>query len=242
MSLQTTPLALIKLAMKNAGVLGVGQSPLAEDTNDAFNTLNFMLAQWQRKRWLVWHEVDVAKVSTGAQSYTVGSGGDFNVPRPDRLEAAFFRQVVPSQPNVIDYPLELIEARETYNDIALKGLISFPSYAFYDAAFPVGVLYPWPVPQANIYEIHISLKEQLGAFTSLVQNVNLPPEYYAAILYNLTIRLSIAYQLPIDPGAASLAKEALEVIRGANAQVPRLRLPVDAVRPRLYNIYSDSTY
>jgi len=83
-----------------------------------------MIAQWARKRWLMWHLIDVAKVSTGAQSYTVGVGGDFNTPRPDRLEAAFFRQIVPSQPNLIDYPLEIIEARETYNNIALKTLSS----------------------------------------------------------------------------------------------------------------------
>jgi hypothetical protein len=70
-----TPLDLITLALKKAGVVGVGQTPEAEDTNDAFSDLNMMLGQWNRRRWLVYHLLDVAKVSTGAASYTVGPNG-----------------------------------------------------------------------------------------------------------------------------------------------------------------------
>lgn len=236
----TTPLDIIKLALKNAGVIGVGQTPLAEDINDAFTLLNWMLGQWQHKRWLVYHLVDLSKVSTGAQSYTVGPAGDINVAkRPDRLEAAFFRQIVQSQPNQIDYPLELLQAREDYNNIALKQLTSFPSYIFYDSAFPLGVIYPWPVMQPNIYEVHITVKEILAQFTSLSQNIDLPDEYMAAIHYNLTARLYGAYTRPPDPVIIGLAKDALNVIRGANAQIARLQMPTDLVRPGIYNPYSD---
>ncbi len=236
----TTPNDIISLALKTSGVLGVGQPASAEDSNDSFTVLNFMLAQWNRKRWLVYHLVDVAKTSTGAQSYTVGPGGDYNVTvRPDRLEAAFFRQVVPSQPNQIDYPLEIIEARETYNNIALKTLQSFPSYIFYDAAYPLGSIYPWPIPQANLYAVHITLKMVLAQFTSLAQTIVLPDEYMAAIMYNLAVRLRPMYQMPPDPSLVALAKDALNVIRNANTQIPRLTMPTDLIRPGIYNPYSD---
>lgn len=235
----TTPLDIINLALKQAGVLGVGQTANSEDVNDAFTLLNFMLAQWNRKRWLIWRLVTTAKVSTGAQSYTVGIGQDFDVARPDRLESAFFRQIVQSTPNQIDYPLEIIEARETYNQIALKQLVSFPSYIFYDSAYPVGSVYPWPIPQANIYSVHITTKEVLSEFTSLGQAISLPHEYYAAILYNLSARLRPAYQLPADVQLVALAREALAVIRGANTQIPRLLMPTDLMRGGIYNPYSD---
>lgn len=235
----TTPLDIINLALKNAGVLGVGQSAQAEDTNDAFTLMNFMLAQWSRKRWLVYHLIDVAFTSTGAQSYTVGPGQQFNCTRPDRIEAAFFRQVIPSQPNLIDYPLEIIESRETYNNIALKTLTSFPNYVFYDSAWPIGFLYPWPLPQADLYQVHISVKETLTQFTSLGQQINLPPEYYAALLYNLGERLIPMYKLPPDPILTGLAKDALAVIRASNVQIPRLTLPAELVRPGIYNVYND---
>lgn len=237
----TTPLDIIKQALKKSGVLGVGQSPLAEDTNDAYNDLQDMLGQWQRKRWLIWHLVDYSFVSTGAISYTVGPGGNFNInPRPDRIENAFFRQIINEViPNQIDYPLELIEAREDYNRISLKQLMTFPQYLFYDSAFPTGLAYAWPVLQTNLYELHLTVKETLSQFTSLNENIVLPLEYFAALKFNLAIRLRQAYQLPPDPVLIGLAKDSLNVIRNANLQIPRLKIPTDLVRPGIYNVFSD---
>ena len=116
--------SIINLALKMAGVLGVGQTASAEDSNDALTLLNAMLAQWQRKRWLVYSLDDVSFAATGAQSYTVGTGQNINITRPDRIEAAFVRLVNGTQ--AVDYPLDLLGSREDYNNIALKGLSTFP--------------------------------------------------------------------------------------------------------------------
>lgn len=70
-----------------------------------------MLAQWSRKRWLVFHLVNTALTSTGAQSYSVGPGGDFDMPRPDRLGAAYIRRLISGASNPVDFPLELQAAR-----------------------------------------------------------------------------------------------------------------------------------
>lgn len=240
----TTPLDIITQALKKAGVLGVGQTPLAEDTNDAYSDLQDMLGQWQRKRWLIYHLVDYSFMSTGAMSYTVGPGGNFPInPRPDKIESAFFRQVINAvSPNQIDYPLEIIEAREDYNRISLKQLISFPQYIFYDSGFPMGSVYPWPVIQNNLYSLHITVKETLNQFTSLNQTINLPLEYMAALKFNLAVRLKQSYQMPADVVLTGLAKDALNVIRNANLQIARLQIPELLVRPGLYNIYSDTFY
>jgi|SRR6185503_6459291 len=233
---------IISFSLKAAGVLGVGQSALAEDNNDAFTALNGMLSIWQRKRWLIWHLTDNVLTSTGAQSYSVGLGGDFNVMRPDRLEAAFFRQFINSTPNQVDYPLDILESREDYNRIVLKTLPSLPRYIFYDAAYPWGYVYPWPVPQAGVYEIHLSLKETLSQFTSLNQSIALPPEYEEALWTNLSIRLAPIYQFTVRPEVLGLAKAALATIRGANTQIPRLRMPTYLNRPSLYDANSDRLY
>lgn len=236
----TTPLDIITQSLKKAGILGVGQTPLAEDTNDAFQDLQDMLGQWQRKRWLIWHLVDYAVTGTGQEFYTVGPGQQFPInPRPDRIESAFFRQTIQSQPSKIDYPLEIIEAREDYNMISLKTLQTFPQYLFYDSGFPVGKAYPWPLIQANLYELHLTVKETLAQFTSLVQTISLPLEYFAALKFNLAQRLRQSYQVPPDLALNALAKDSLNVIRNANLQIPRLRIPTDLVRPGIYNIFSD---
>jgi|ERR1700742_217021 len=235
----TTPQDIITQALKKSGILGVGQTAQYEDLNDAFQDLNDMLAQWQRQRWLIWHLVTTGITSTGAQSYTVGPGGDFDIARPDRIESAFLRQIITTQPNEVDYPLDIIEAREDYNRIALKTLGTFPRYVFYDAAYPIGVLYPWPIPQANTYQVFISTKASLTQFTALNQDIVLPPEYIAALKWNLAVRLRPSYQLPEDPQITALAYSSLNIIRNANAQVPRLAMPDDLVKNGNYNIYSD---
>lgn len=239
----TTPLDIITQALKKAGILGVGQSALPEDINDAYSDLQDMMGQWQRKRWIIYHLVDYAVTGTGAVYYTVGPAQEFNIsPRPDKIESAFFRQTVQSQPNQIDYPLGLIFAREDYNLISLKQLQTFPQYLFYDSGFPVAKAYPWPLIQANLYELHLTVKETLSQFTSLNQTISLPLEYMAALKFNLSVRLRQAYQLPPDPTLIGLAKDALNVIRNANLQIPRLQIPTDLIRPGIYNVFSDTFY
>lgn len=250
----TTAADIVRLALKDAGVLGVGQTANAEDTNDTFDTLNLMIGQWNVKRWLIYHLLDLHVVSTGAVSYTVGPGGDFlddsntstNVQRPDRLEdGCFYRQLVTaSSPNKIDYPLSILQSREDYSRIGLKQLSTIPQYVFYDATNVngLGVVYPWPVPQSTIYEIHIAVKDQLSQFANLATTINLPAPYLAALRYNLGVTIKPLYQMQPDPTLTALAMTSLNVIKNSNAQIPRLRIPLALGRGYLYNIFSDRIY
>ena len=89
----TTPGQIIGLALLDCGVLGQGQIATATDTNNALTRCNWMLSEWNRKRWLIYNLVDTLIPCTGQISYTVGPGGDFDIPRPDRLEdGCYLRQ------------------------------------------------------------------------------------------------------------------------------------------------------
>ena len=236
----TTAGDLINLSLKDAGIIGVGQTALAEDSNSALTRMNWMIDQWARKRWLVYHLIDLGITSTGATTYTIGPSGDMNMSvRPDRLEAAFMRQISVSPPNQIDYPLEILEAREDYNNIALKQLQSFPEYVFYDAAWPLGVVYPWPVLQPTIYALHVTVKDVLAEIASLSSVINLPGEYFAALNTNLAVILRDAYDLPPKPVLIERAKMALNVLRGANAQIGRLTMPPGLMKSGVYDFFSD---
>ncbi len=223
------PLQIIMLALRICGILGVGQSPLAQDTNDAFTILNTMIAGWNRKRWIVYHLVDVLCQSTGAQSYTVGTGMNFNVTRPDQIETAYVRQNYANSNEPVDFPLDILMAHEDYANISLKQLVSFPSLIFYDSGFPYGTLYVYPIA-SSLFEIHIIVKETLTQFTNLTTLINFPPEYQEALIWNLAARLRPMYQLPPDPTVVGVAKDALGIIRGANSQVPRLSMPAGLTR------------
>lgn len=235
-------------ALSEAGVVGFGQTALAGQIIDAQARLQWMLQEWARKRFLIFHLVTLGVTSTGAQTYSVGPGGDIDTgvgsSRPDKIEMGFFRQLTQSQPNQIDYSLELLQSMEDYNRIALKQLGSFPQAVFYDPGMPLGSLYIWPIPQASIYGVYVTLKAQLPtvfANTSVV--FNLPYEYYSAMLYNLATRLRTRYQIPSFPGDTlpGMAKDSLNALRGANTAIARLVSNVPAGRQRgSYNIFSDT--
>jgi hypothetical protein len=240
---------LVTAALRDCGALGVGQTALASDANDAWARLEWMLQAWQRKRYLVYHLVTLLFTSTGALTYTVGPGQNFDTGagsnRPDKLEAAFLRQITQSQPNQIDYPLELLNSMEDYSKIALKQLVSFPGSVFYDPAWPNGVLYVWPVPNPAIYAVGIVVKEQLpNSFPNLAAVINLPYEYYRAIVANLALALRPKYGIPTMPGdmLTIIAADSLSVLRGANAAIPRLSMPSVLTRRGQYNIFSDRSY
>lgn len=240
----TTPLDLLNLALFDAGVTGTGQVASSQDINMAFTRLNYMLSEWQRKRWLIWHLIDLEVISTGAVSYSVGPNGDIPMTqRPDRLETAYLRQLVAAPPFQVDFPIQILEAREDYSRISLKELTSFTRYMWYDADYPLGRIYPWPLPNATIYSLHILVKAPLNQFNTLTDTFNLPLEYENAIHWNLVDRFVAAYQVPLDPDQrnkiSKLAKESLNTIRKANTQIARLTMPPNLVRPGIYNPYSD---
>lgn len=231
-------------ALREAGALGVGQTALAEDITGAWARLQFMLQQWERKRFLVYQLVTYVVTSTGAQSYTVGPGGVFNTGatsiRPDKIERGFVRQL--SATNPIDFPLRLLQSMEDYTNIALKQLTSFPASIFYNPTWPLGAVFAWPIPQVTTYALGIVVKQQLPvSFATAATVFVVPYEYYAAMLYNLALRLRPKYQIPSYPGdpLPSLAKDALQVLRGANTAIAELKTPAVTNRPGGYNIFSD---
>lgn len=157
---------------------GVGQTPNAEDINDGFRLLTQMLNYWQKRRWLVPNLIDVSAIGNSEQYNLIGPGKHYNSLRPDRIQAAYFKQLNSGgsgfdggfdsgfggsgdNGNNVSYFLRPIWSYEDYARIGLKGLNSWPMYFFYDASFPYGKVYIWPIPTSS-YEIHLLVKGPIG--------------------------------------------------------------------------------
>ncbi len=230
---------LLELCFRDSGVFGIGEVPQAQDTTDALKRLNMMIGQWNRRRWLVYQLIDTAVTCDGSQFYYVGDGGNFNIARPDRIEAAFIRQTTPSNNTPVDWPLTLINSYEDYSKIAIKALAAAPSeYLFYDSGFPLGKLYPWPVPNYQ-YELHILTKAVLQSFSGVADFILLPPEYEQALYFNTMMLMRMAYRLKPDPIIVGQAKSTLNTLRKANQQISTLKMPRAVTRGPAYNIYAD---
>jgi hypothetical protein len=235
---------IIGTALRKAGVVGIDESIERPMLNDALGDANDLLAQWAPQRYLVYHLKTYNIVSTGAQTYAVGLGQPFNInPRPDRIESAYLRLLNNTAPNgqFADLPLDIIPSMENYNQIVLKNLGTLAWRIFYDPDWPVGVLYPWPVPQPSMCGIFVTFKETLTRFANLQDKINLPPEYQPALKWCLAEVLQTSYQLPRDPEITKFARRALNAIRLANVAVPTLSYPAGlGGRGRAYDYHSDT--
>lgn len=166
----TTARDIINLAFKEAGILGVGQTLLAEDINDGFTLLQRMANQWQKRRWLVPSLFDISITGNNSKSYTVGPGKDFNMPRPDKIQAAYVVQNNTGSTTPISLPLFPIFSYEDYARLAVKNLPSLPDHFFYDAANPFGNIYFWPIPDQT-YDLHLIVKSNIGFNTTITDGV-----------------------------------------------------------------------
>ena len=229
-------------AFFQSGIIGTGQTGTGQDARLGFRLYNQLVAQWNRKRYMVYTTFNIGIPCTGAISYSVGIGGDFNTPRPDKIEdGCFLRQLNTGSAQPVDYVLQLVNSREDYNRIRLKTMGTFPWLIYYDPTYPLGNVYAWPVPQANNYSLYIQLKVPLLPAATLGDTINLPDEYQAALDYNLQVRLRAAYRLAPDPVIIGLAKDAMNVVRGANTQIATLRMPRALIGNQIaYSVFSDN--
>lgn len=235
----------IAYAQRISGVLGVGQTALAQDTTDAQVALQAMLKQWRQKRWLVYRlDWTIFPLTIGKQSYTVGTsgvdpqadvvtGGNY---RPANIQSCFLRQNVGSGPNSypIDFPMRVLESREHYDRISLKFLQSWPASIYYDPTIPLATLYIWPIPVQNLFSLYIAWQEAIDVAgeeaLSLELDDYLPVETQEAILYNLAARLILNYKLPPDPGISDMARATLNTLRQTNFALAPMRMP-QSLRP-----------
>ncbi|MBB2159353.1 hypothetical protein [Gluconacetobacter sacchari] len=80
------------MALRQIGVGAMGTTASDADLFDGVMQINMLLAQWQRKRWLIPNLVDRSCEASGKSIYYVGPGCDFDVSvRPDQIEAAYAR-------------------------------------------------------------------------------------------------------------------------------------------------------
>lgn len=244
---------LIGLALEQLGVGVGGQNADPQGAASAVMHLNMLLAQWQRRSWLVPNLVDRAFMSTGASVYSIGPGGDVDVPvRPSQVVSAYARLLNGAAPSAdgvfsgrdfdgtdfdtpttgidggrtpIDYPLAPIPSYENYASLGLKGLRTWPSFFHYNPAFPMGEFRPWPIPQGSAWEFHILIAETLPSTLKASDPINLPPEYWDAIMWSLAARLAPSYGQGANKTVIGAMCAALATIRTANMQIPALGMP-----------------
>jgi hypothetical protein len=240
-----TALSMIKRAMRLGGVLGKGEAPDNDEAQDGLDALNTMLESWRLERLLVYQIVQGSytwPASTTSRTIAA-SGGNFTGQRPDRIEAAF---VVDSSNQT--FPVEVLLDRTEYDAIVIKSTTStLPQYLFYDPAYPLGVLYLFPIPSAQL-TLKLNTWQALQSFTTLATDLALPAGYKRAIEYNLAMEYTPEFGTgrKIDPQVPLIAIQSKAVLKTLNQ--PSMIAQLDSAVATLgrlggggrYNIYSDT--
>lgn len=100
-----------------------------------------MIGQFNRRRWLIYHTIDVACPTTGLNVYSVGPGQNFNIPRPDKLEdGCYFRQYFSGSPGASNsnQPTASAVSTDFGPDFGPSGLVSQPPG--YAVDYPLALL------------------------------------------------------------------------------------------------------
>lgn len=209
----TTAADLIKNAALKLGAVQPGESLNASEASDCLNVLNSMLDLWAVDNLLVYQIVQANYSWAGGNaSRTIGSGGNFSGARPHRIEdGTFWRDV-----NNVDVQAHILRSRAQYDALPDKtGQSTVPQYLFYDQAYPLGVLYAYPVPSAAI-TLYLNYWQTLQSFTALTTALSLPPGYQWMIEHNLAVQLEPIFGIPAPARVAMEADRSRRIVARAN--------------------------
>jgi hypothetical protein len=213
---------LLNSALRLVGVLASGEIATAAESIDGLQTLNDMLDSWTSDRLSIFTITPrTFALVPGQQGYTIGVGGNFNVPRPPRIDSVSIVSLAnPLEP--LELPIEMLTI-EQWAAIPVKNIQStLPQSVYDDGAFPLRTLNYYCIPSTTVNTV-IYGWAALTSFPTLATNVTFPPGYQRAIRYNLAVELCGEYGRPVDPTVGRIAIESLAKVRAFNAPLVELR-------------------
>ncbi len=219
---------LINSAMRVIGVLSVGETPTADESNDGLLALQMMLRHWSAKNIRLYYTKNESLTLTAATSYTIGTLGDLNTVRPVSIRGAWVRDS-----NGVDHIIDIIDEKK-YRELSLKSFAGVVDYLWYSPEYPLGKIYIYPAGTGTLY---IDSLKPLTDPSLITSSVAFPPEYDEAIKYGLAVRLAGEYGRPLSPEIPILAATALADIETRNfaSQIVAARPEIIKIAQR-YNI------
>lgn len=214
----TTAYEVIVMSLNDAGIIAEGETPSADVSATAFNTLTQMLAMWQIDGLYVNAKVTNSFSPSGALSYTVGTGGTANFARPEKIDYAFYRL------DSIDYPIRILATYEEYEAIPQKTLAGQPECVFYNPTVTMGTLYVYPQPSTGA--IHLVSTVRFPVLSTSADAITLPAEYIMPIRFSLSELLAAVFNVPIHAGVVAVAARARAALKRNNVRIPTLNADV----------------
>jgi hypothetical protein len=214
--------SVIRSALRMLGVIGEGETPSASESADVLEALNSMLDSWNTRRVNLYTiAFSDYPLVTGTQSYTIGTGGDFNQARPVKIQnASILIGDAGGTPAVdkVRLPLDLINSQQWSVIKSQTAQSTVPEAMYPDYAFPLCNLRFWPVPtfSGTAPRVEIYYWTILAAFADLTSSYTLPPGYELAIKSNLALLIAPEYDQVASQELIKTATESFDSLRALN--------------------------
>lgn len=225
--------ALLVRCFQNIGILAPGESLSADDAAVGLGDLQSFIDSLgiKRQTMFAW-KANVGTLISGQQTYTIGSGGNFNFARPQWIDWAKCRQAIAGG-QYLETDVAILTQRQ-YADIPVKAITTgIVTACFYDRTWTAGlgniVVYPYP----NISGLALVLygPVPVANYTDLATDVTAPPGYADMLEYNVSKRLTLKYPKGnISPLLLDLARTSLNAVLSSNVQPEVLGMDAALVR------------
>lgn len=211
----TTAFALIESAMRVVGIIssGAGETPTADEANDALDSLNDLLESMSLENLFVWGTVDQTFTTViGQASRTIGPTGQFvATARPIRISGAYCTV------QGVDFPIDIIGMAQ-YNDTCLKSQPGqIIEQLLYVNDFPNGIVTLWPTPSAAI-PLVLSIDRVMTSVPTLATALTYPPGYLNFMKHALGMMLAPDYGVTPSQTVADIARGTRAALKRANKE------------------------
>lgn len=201
---------IVEGALRKIHVLGNGASLPAEESSQALENLNDLLAYLSAEEVYIYQETkETFNLVGSTASYTIASGGDFDTTAPEEITAAFVTQ------GDTDYGLEQYDEVE-YANIYNKNIEGLTNGIFYyDNNYPTARIYLWPVP-TGADTITLYSRKALTEFSGLTTTFAFPNIYKPMLIYNLAVWMAPEYEREPSRQVIKVAKQTLNAVQARN--------------------------
>lgn len=207
---------VIRRSLRLIGAYKPGEPIEDDEAQDALTALKGMIDTWASER-LTCSVINIPEITltSGALSYTVGPGGDFDIARPVwLLGVSCVDPANPAQP--AEYPAEMLNYQQ-WQRIPQKNVGSrLFTQAYYQSDFPLGRIYIWPFVNAGGIGMRLYVPVAITGYEDLNTDYFFPPGYEEAIIYNLCLRLGPEWGLEVPGHVVDGASRFLANIKRTN--------------------------
>lgn len=188
---------LIKASLRVLEVIGVGETPIAEDYTNCSQALNVIIKSWAKKGLPLWVTQDIPlPLAVGVTQYSIGPTAaginDLVMAKPMRIISAFLRSV-----DNRDTPLTML-SRQEYIGFSNKTSPGAPYSFYYDVQEANGIVSFLNAPVVATDVVHLQVQRQFYDMNLGVETFDFPQEWYQALKWGLAAELGSEYGIDLQ--------------------------------------------